>query len=185
MSHDVWLLLRCCFPTQQSAVWGLCLNTCTRGGSVRGLTWTQWSSLFLQIVFASPIWLHLQVIYFFQISCLPATRTVFCKVITPVSKSAPTLTGFCLPFRALHRNCTDGGSNDGSWHWWRCAGVLGHGPGSERCQSSLHMFSTLSSYIRLGKLDFYQWGSLAANSSSGWNDLYTSGGVWPLGNINI
>lgn len=122
---------------------------------------------------------------FFQISCPPATRTVFCKVITRVSKSAPTLTGFCLPFRALHRNCTDGGSNDGSWHWWRCAGVLGHGPGSERCQSSLNMFSTLSSYIRLGKLDFYQWGSLAANSSSDWNDLYTSGGVWPLGNINI
>lgn len=33
---------------------------------------------------------------FFWISCPPATRTVFCKVITHVSKSAPTLTGFCL-----------------------------------------------------------------------------------------
>lgn len=100
-------------------------------------------------------------------------------------QSASTLTGFCLPFRALHRNCADGGSDDGSWHWWRCAGVLGHGPGSERCQSSLNMFRTLSSYIRLGKLDFYQWGSLAWNSSSGSYDLYTLGEVWLLGNINI
>lgn len=72
LSHDMFLFLRCCFPTQLAAVWGLCWNICIRGGFVLGPTWMQWSLLFLPIVFASPTWLHLQVLHLvYLLACKP------------------------------------------------------------------------------------------------------------------
>lgn len=92
----------------------------------------------------------LLLLFFLELPYQSASRWIeFFKPTAHFSKSTPTLTVLYVPFRALHCNRPHRGSNDGSWHWWRRAGVLGHGPGSERCQSSLSMFSTLSSYISL------------------------------------
>lgn len=64
------------------------------------------------------------------------------RTIMHVSKSKPIVASFHVSFRALHGNSIDRGSDDGDWHWWGCAGLLGYGPGSVTCQSSLKRDST-------------------------------------------
>lgn len=71
----------------------------------------QWSLLFLPIVFASPTWLHLQVLH---VLYLLNRRIVLHKAIVCVLEAVPIVTSFHVSFRALHSNSIDRGSNDGS-----------------------------------------------------------------------
>lgn len=56
-----------------------------------------------------------------------------------VSMSVPIVTcSICVSRRTLHSHSIDRGSDDGGWHWWRCAGIFRYGPGNTTCQASLY-----------------------------------------------